>query len=357
VAARIAVGQSYACLITSAGGAKCWGANNAGQLGNNGGNALTPADVVGLSSGVSAIAAGAEHTCAVVGGAAECWGFNGNGRLGNLSTPGSGSPIPVGVSGLSSGVTAIAAGTGHSCAVATSGAAQCWGYNGHGELGNNSTADSPIPVNVVGLSSGVTAITAGSLGAHTCALLGSGAQCWGLNQYGQLGNNSTNQSNVPVNVTGLLSGVVAIAAGDSHTCAVTTGGAAQCWGYNVYGELGNNSTANQLIPVGVTGLSSGVVAIAAGDGHTCALTSGGAVKCWGYNAAGQLGNNSTANSSVPVDVTGLSSGVVAIAAGGAESCAVTSNGRALCWGNDTSGQLGNNSVSNGSHVPVEVSGF
>jgi hypothetical protein len=129
-----------------------------------------------------------------------------------------------------------------------------------------------------------------------------GAQCWGGNQYGQLGDNSTINRSVPVVVAGLSSGVSAIAAGTFHTCALTTAGGVQCWGDNGQGELGNSSTTNSSTPVVVTGLSSGVSAIAAGELHTCALTTAGGVQCWGDNAAGDLGNNSTTHSSVPVAV-------------------------------------------------------
>jgi alpha-tubulin suppressor-like RCC1 family protein len=147
-----------------------------------------------------------------------------------------------------------------------------------------------------------------------------------------------------------------ISAGVHHTCAVTSTGGVKCWGPNAKGQLGNNSTTNSPVPVDVTGLSSGVVAVAAGYYHTCAVTSTGGVKCWGYNAKGQLGNNSTTDSLVPVDVTGLSSGVVAVAAGDNHTCAVTSTGGVKCWGNNAYSQLGNNSTTY-SPVPVDVMGF
>ena len=178
-----------------------------------------------------------------------------------------------------------------------------------------------------------TQIAAGRL--YSCALTtGGGVQCWGNNVYGQLGNGSTTQSSTPVAVSGLASGVVAITAGERHTCALTTGGGAQCWGYNAFGQLGNGSTTNSTTPVAVSGLASGVVAIT-GDLHTCALTTGGGVQCWGRNVNGELGNGSTTHSTTPVAVSGLASGVAAITAGYAHTCALTSGGGACSAGATT----------------------
>jgi hypothetical protein len=147
--------------------------------------------------------------------------------------------------------------------------------------------------------SGPATIAAGEY--HTCAIANGGVQCWGDNEYGQLGNNSTAlYSVIPVQVQGLMSGITAIAAGYNHSCAVVNGGV-RCWGYNYDGQLGNNSITNSPIPVQVQGLTSSVTAIAAGGGHSCAVVNGG-VQCWGYNGDGELGNNSTTSSGVPVQV-------------------------------------------------------
>jgi len=351
----IAAGGNFGCALTTGGAVKCWGNNSSGQLGNGSAvNQSTPVDVSGLGSNVQAIAAGVLHACALTsGGAVKCWGYNFHGQLGNGSTVNQSTPVDV--SGLGSGVQAIAAGESHSCGLTTGGAVKCWGGNVFGQLGNGSTGSASTPVAVSGLGSGVQAIATG--GTHSCALNSNGAvKCWGANYFGQLGNGSTSRQSTPVDVTGLASGVQAVAAGGEHSCALTSGGGVKCWGVSNYGQLGNGSTANRTTPVDVIGLGSGVQAIAAGGEHSCALASGGSVKCWGYNFYGQLGNGSTGHQSTPVDVIGLGSNVQAIAAGGEHGCALTSGGAVKCWGNNGSGQLGNGSAGHQS-PPVDVSGL
>jgi alpha-tubulin suppressor-like RCC1 family protein/pimeloyl-ACP methyl ester carboxylesterase len=293
------------------GGVKCWGANSTGQLGDGTTTSrLTPVDVSGLASGVAAIAAVGEHTCAVTtSGGVKCWGSNWRGQLGDGTT--TDRLTPVDVSGLASGVAAIAAGGEHTCAVTTSGGVKCWGRNEYGQLGDGTTTDRLTPVDVSGLTGGVVAIAAGW--RHTCALTtGGGVKCWGLNNQGQLGDGTGASRLTPVNVSGLMDGVAAIAAGGFYTCALTTGGGVKCWGNNWYGQLGDGTTTRRLTPVDVSGLASGVAAIAAGLEHTCALTTGGGAKCWGYNQYGQLGIDP---GWTPVDVVGFG-GVGAFAISG-----------------------------------------
>ncbi len=152
-----------------------------------------------------------------------------------------------------------------------------------------------------------------------------GAKCWGFNANGSLGNGTTTESHVPVNVTS-LSGAAAIVAGTGHSCALTNAGGIKCWGKNTSGQLGDDSTADSHVPVGVDGLGSGVAAIANGDDHVCALTKTGSLKCWGFNAFGQLGDTTTDNSDIPVDVNGLGAGTALVFSEAAASTATLSTG-------------------------------
>jgi alpha-tubulin suppressor-like RCC1 family protein len=246
----------------------------------------------------------------------------------------------------------VSTGDFHTCAATTAGAAMCWGFNGAGQLGNGTSTRQTKPVQVSGLKTGVAAISAG--GNHTCALTTAGAvKCWGFNLYGQLGNGTKTSSSTPVPVTGLSSGVVAISAGGNDSCALTQAGAMRCWGRGTEGQLGDGMMTSSSVPVPVTGLASGVTAIALGFDHTCAVVAG-AAKCWGFNLSGEVGDGSNENKPAPVPVSGLSAGILRIDAGHAHTCAVVSGGAARCWGYGDHGALGNGSTSN-SNTPVAVS--
>ncbi len=351
-ALAVAAGTGHTCALTTTGGVMCWGDNTYGQLGDGTTTRhITPVDVVGLSSRVTALASGEDHTCVLTAsGGVECWGWNIYGQLGDGTTTDRSTPVDV--IGLSSGVTALTAGHGHTCALTASGGAKCWGSNLYGQLGDGTTEDHRMPVDVVGLSSSVTALAAG--GYHTCALTTSGkAKCWGWNVSGQLGDGTLTERNTPVDVVNLSNNVTALAAGDFHTCALTTSGGAVCWGSNGSGQLGD-AGSDHSTPVDVFGLSSGIEALAAGGSNTCALTTTGEAMCWG--SAGQLGDGSTWDSNMPKEVAGLSSGVAAISVGGDHTCALTIAGGIKCWGANDSGQIGDGTTTNSS-IPMDVAGL
>ena len=181
-------------------------------------------------------------------------------------------------------------------------------------------------------------------------------KCWGTNNLGQLGNNTNVPSNIPVDVNGLASGAAAVSAGLSHTCALTSGGGVKCWGYNGSGQLGSGNYSNSLFPVDVSGLGSGISQVSSGGEHTCALTGTGTVKCWGYNGDGQLGNGNTDASNIPVDVSGLPGAVSRVSAGYSHTCVLTAAGGVYCWGDNAIGQLGTGTTDD-SLAPVMVSGL
>lgn len=348
---QLSAGMNHSCAITESGGVKCWGSNSAGQLGDGTTTGrLAPVPVIGLESGVTNISLGWNHSCAVTeAGAAKCWGHGTFGQIGNGLKVNA--KVPTQVQGFTTGVASVAAGGNHTCVLTTTDAVKCWGRNQSGQLGDGSTADKATPVQVSGLSSGVSAVAAG--GSHTCAIItGGGLKCWGNDGVGQLGNNtSLTDSPIPVNVMGLTSGVASVAAWN-HTCAVTTNGAAKCWGSNGYGQLGDNSLTNRPTPVAVSGLATGVLSLSTGGNHTCATSTTDGLKCWGYNGNGAVGDGTGTNRKVPVSVSGLQSGVSGFSAGGDFTCAVH-NGEAKCWGGQGYGELGNN-TSNKSLSPVTV---
>jgi len=362
----ISAGGFHGCALSSGGAVRCWGRNDNGQLGNGTTiNSATPVDVSGLS-GVAAISGGGQHTCALTGGGAvRCWGDNAFGQLGNNSTTDSATPVDV--TGLGSGVVAITAGGFHTCAITNLSVLRCWGKNDRGQLGDGTAINRLVPTDVVGLGSASAGALGGgdTMGAHTCARTSiDAARCWGRNDFGQLGNASLFDSVSPVDASGLGSGVSGITAGRYHSCALLGSGGVKCWGWNIGGQLGNGTTTTSTVPIDVIALGGPVTSVRAGGGHTCALTSPGGVKCWGFNTSGELGDGTSGNSrSTPVDVLvslggAPLAGIAAIAAGGAISpsgftCALTVFSGVKCWGDNFFGQLGDGTTTNRAS-PVDV---
>lgn len=352
---RIAAGDGHTCVLTSAGGVRCWGNNSDGELGDGTNeDRPTPVNVVGLASDVVAVAAGTGHSCALTSaGGVKCWGANDFGQLGDGTTFSRSTPVDVG--GLTSGVSTIAVGDFHSCAALSTGGVKCWGDNGAGQLGDGTGIGSRTPVDVVSLPSQVVSLAAGY--KHTCSVTIAGAvKCWGSNDDWQLGaESSVPGSLTPVDVVGLTSGAIAVTAGYAHSCAATSAGGIKCWGDNEVGQLGDGTETGQPTPVDVVGLTGPVSAVAAGQSHTCALTSVGGVQCWGY--VSQVGNGTESSTTdpylTPVDVLGPPAHIVAIAAGLSHTCALASTGSVTCWGENSVGQLGDGTTT-ARLTPTEV---
>ncbi len=328
--AKIASGGSFTCALTQAGGVKCWGSNYYGQLGDGTNtDSNTPVGVVGLSSGVVGLAGGGGHACALTSaGGVKCWGYGNFGQLGDDSWTSRNSPVDV--FGLNSGVVEVVAGDNNTCALTSTGIVMCWGLiNGTGTV--STPYAEPGMFGMIGLAAGRS---------HVCALNASGGlKCLGNNSYGQLGD-GTNINGIK-DVSGLAGGVVDLGAGDYHTCALLSSGGVKCWGLNADGQLGNSTNTDSNIPVDVSNLGSDIIGLSVSYSHNCALTTSGGVKCWGSNENGQLGNNTNQDSNSPVDVSGLASGVTSLSAGARHTCAVLAGtGPLRCWGDNSNGQLG-----------------
>ncbi|MGW4702256.1 RCC1 domain-containing protein [Streptomyces sp. NPDC004285] len=277
----------------------------------------------------------------------KAWGNNRAGQLGDGTWTDFRTTATTVLGLTSAEVVQIAAGgtgptSGHGLALLTDRTVQSWGANGSGQLGDGSVFSHNAPGQVVNLSS-AAGIAAG--GAHSLALLDDKTVvAWGRNNYGQLGNGTHSDSSVPVRVEG-LDKVIAIAAGLHHSLALREDGTVWTWGYNINGQLGDGTSTARNVPASVSGLT-GVSQIAAGADHNLALVgpagNGGVVMAWGYNATGQLGDDSTINRFTPVKVQDTWTGEVSrIAAGAKHSLAVTGKDTALhAWGQNTSGQLG-----------------
>jgi alpha-tubulin suppressor-like RCC1 family protein len=379
---QVVAGSFHTCALKTGGTVYCWGYNGEGELGDNTTNSQqVPVQVLDTEgsaplSDITQIAAGDQFNCALKNdGSVYCWGYGEYGQLGNGVAGDSHIPVQVlevGGLGTLAGVTQITTGTAHACALKNDGSVYCWGDNYNGEIGDNTTDDRFVPVQVLGVGgigalTDVTQITAG--GNHTCALgADESAYCWGYNFDGTLGDNTTDDRYVPVHVlgpdgTGVLSGITQIAAGVYHTCAVMTDQRAYCWGYNAYGQLGDDTVNDRHIPVQVLGVGglgilSDVMQITAGGNHTCAIDVDDNIFCWGANYTGQLGNNTIIDQYTPVQVLdsgglGTFSNANQIIAKDFHTCVLETDGDVYCWGLNSDGQLGDNTTTE-RHLPVQV---
>ncbi len=349
-ATQVSTGSQFTCARLSDGTVRCWGANSEGQLatGTTSFGSNVPVPSVAMPP-VLSVHGGGSHACALLGDQTmSCWGANYYGQVGtgNILTP---VLQPAVVAGLSS-LSQPDPGGAFTCALLSDQSVRCWGRNHRGQLGNGNMTDQLQPV-AVGLVPGVIRISTGT--AHACAILepGGSLRCWGDNNYGQLGDDSTVDRSSPVLVSG-LSGVFDVAAGGNHTCAIDTGGVTWCWGQAGNGQIGDGMTfGSRLLPV-QPDWNQTAIAITAGYQHTCAITVNGSVYCWGENSSGQCGSGSTSDRSRPNLVNGIS-GAVDITAGDAHTCVLLTTGIIRCWGLNNYGQLGDGTTTS-RLLPVEV---
>jgi hypothetical protein len=350
----IDVGSYHACGITPQEQMVCWGYNGDGQLPVGAGLDLSTPQPAADSLTLRIVSGGRYHTCAVtLSGGAYCWGQDRDARIGG------GAPVKTTVS-----FQTVQSGLVHTCGISLSQQIWCWGFNGEGEIGVGPTT--PVPGSVVPapafVRGDVRAEATGGL--HTCVIGGNGAaQCWGENANGQLGDGSNTTSGVPVNVAGGITFKTApdvvphapdpdfyvpagafITAGYAHTCAITTGDATFCWGNNENGQLGTGTTVSTNSPILVAG-GLAWKALSGGFRHTCGLTTTGDLYCWGGNEFGQLGDGTTTERHTPTQIM-AGTKFQSVSAGETSSCAVTVAGVGYCWGDNEYGQLGI-----GTHTP------
>ena len=302
-------GGKHTCAVLSDGTVKCWGDNGSGRLGNGStSNSSTPVTVSNISTATS-VSLGSSHTCALLSdGTVKCWGDNGSGRLGNGST--SNSSTPVTVSNIST-ATSVSLGSSHTCALLSDGTVKCWGEGSTGQLGDGASSDNSSPTTVSGIST-ATSVSAGF--GHTCAVLSDGTvKCWGEGSTGQLGDGASSDNSSPTTVSGISTATL-VSTGEKHTCTLLSDGTVKCWGSYLSGRLGCGIIYEDLNFVGNTTqintpvtvkIINTAISVSAGGQHTCALLSDGTVKCWGYGLYGQLGNGHTMDIFSPVTVVGL----------------------------------------------------
>ena len=396
---KMSAGDTHTCALSSQGGVYCWGRGNEGQIGNGGRRSVgRPTEVIlekgstNPLSGIIQVSSGKNYSCSLTsGGEVRCWGHNFRGALGNNASKGTykvslaeqHESAPVKVVGSRSdtnpltGIVQISSGTEHVCALTSEGKVKCWGSDcGVGQLGQGGycslSRTSPVDVQKSqenggtgsgGALEGIIQVSSG--GEHTCALSISGqVWCWGKSSDGQLAQ-ATGVSVTRAKLVTSLSGITQMSAGEYHTCGLNTAGNVKCWGAGSAGRLGHNSETGGEIPVSVVGIGGknlleNIVQISSGKEHTCSLDSDGRVMCWGKGSDGQLGNSTSIRSLVPVLV--LEEGeegasplmrIVQISAGAEHTCALQESGDVKCWGKGNDGRLGYGGSEN-KNFPIPV---
>ncbi len=342
------------------------------------------------SKGIAQVVQSGFHGCALVEGMAKCWGLQqtaapglGDGALAlgyynnhAIARVSNSITVPImNFTRLSVGGNSIS--SVHTCGRYSGGSLNCWGSNDTGQLGNGTLTTSGYPISVSTVSN-VTSLASGP--QHNCAVMQNSSttltgkiMCWGSNGSGRLGDNSSTSSTTPVYVqvspAVALTNAVSVSTGKDHTCALMANGGIKCWGENIFGQLGINSTTDSLTAVDVIGYgpvySKRAVRVYAGDGFTCAISSVNELKCWGSNASGQLGQDNLVNlgdgasemealASAAAINLGTGRTPIDIAIAGASVCALLDNATIKCWGNNLSGQLGLGDLSNRGDVAGEM---
>ncbi|CAE7237268.1 UVR8 [Symbiodinium sp. CCMP2592] len=348
----LAAGAYHTVVVAKSGQIWAAGGNDDGQLGT--GNTVGQHALVHVAfdgKKIVAVATGDSHSAAITeSGELWTWGFNGDGELGVGDTTSRHAPVCVSVNGQK--IVAVAAGGGYTAAITESGELWTWGCNDDGQLGVGDTKDRAAPVKVSVNGQKVVAVAAGYW--HTAVITESGELwTWGCNDDGQLGVGDTKDRAAPVKVSVNGQKVVAVAAGYWHTAVITESGELWTWGYNGDGELGVGDTTSRHAPVCVSVNGQKIVAVAAGGGYTAAITESGELWTWGCNDDGQLGVGDTKDRAAPVKVSVNGQKVVAVAAGYWHTAVITESGELWTWGYNGDGELGVGDTTS-RHAPVKT---
>ncbi len=336
----VSSGSYHTCTVRTDNGLYCWGKNDNGQLGDGTTTQRTSPPSSPVLTDVKKVSLGYQHTCAIkTDGGLYCWGDNEYGQLGDETNTSKNTPPP---SPVLTDVKEVSSGSNHTCAIKTDGGLYCWGRNHYGQLGDGTTTGKNTPP----LSPVLTEVKEVSLGAYcTCAVkTDGGLYCWGYNGYGQLGNGASSGYKKSPPLSPVLTEVKEVSLGIEHTCAVKTDGGLYCWGLNDYGQLGDGTNTNDRNTPPLSPVLTDVKDVSLGDTHTCAVKTDGGLYCWGRNSSGQLGDGTTAGKLSPplgpvlTDVKGVS-------LNGYYTCAVKTDSGLYCWGSNVFGQLGDGTTS------------
>ncbi len=335
---KVVAGQYFNCAVLANGTVRCWGANDKGQLGDGTtADRAVPVLVSGITDAVD-VSATHKHACAVrKTGRVVCWGENSAGQLGDGST--TDRWVPTQVVGLTS-ASKVSVGFETSCAVLRSGAVKCWGSPQWLKLTSAGPIfGSEVPIDIAGVDD-ATDVRVG--GRQVCALRKTGrVTCWGYNMYGQIGDGTTTNRGTPVAVGGITTAVT-LNAGDVHVCVVLASATVRCWGRNGSGQIGDGSTTDRLSPTTVGG-TAGAVDVGGDYYTTCAVLTSGEVKCWGDNANGGVGNGTQGGAVLaPVTVSALSD-AIEVSAGLGSACSLSADAKVRCWGRNDNGEVGDGS--------------
>jgi len=349
----VSAGENHGCAVKSDSKLYCWGSNISGKTGLNTSTGTTqiPTEVSGGGSWKQ-VSVGIDHSCGIkTDDTLYCWGSNATARTGLNTTTGA-ALVPTGISGGGSWKIISAGGT-HSCGIKTDNTLHCWGSNSQGRTGlNTTTGNALVPT---GISGGGSWKTINAEGLHSCGIKADDTLwCWGWNSSGQLGDNSVTQRIIPTAISGGGSWK-GIDIGSTYSCGTKSDNSAWCWGSNSYGQLGDSTITDRLVPTAVSGGHTWSQ-ITSGKYHTCGIKTDGLFLCWGRNRNGEHGDNSLSNNiTVPTRISD-SGAWLQVTMDPYASCAIKSDSKLYCWGNNGSGELGSGSQYETFLQPTEVSG-